>query len=175
MVVEACAFATERLVVEDWHRTGADTLARFVEALLTPAVTRSLPPDWQGEYDFERATRWIEDRDTEGTTLLASEAGVPVGLVLLHEEPVSDGVIVRLGYLLAEDAWGRGLGSELIAGLVRWCRARRSLRALVGGVVVDNVASVRVLERNGFTLADDGHSTEGEREYRLGLQGRAPG
>ena len=57
---------------------------------------------------------------------------------------------VRLGYLLAEDAWGQGYASELVEGFVRWCRQHPPIASIAGGVARDNVASVRVLTKNGF-------------------------
>ena len=169
MVVEDCSFETERLVVEGWHLAVVESLPAVVAGMLTPAVTRSLPPGWGGPYDEARAHRWIADRDAEGSTLLVSEGRGPVGLVLLHEASVPAGVVVRVGYLLAEHAWGRGLGGELVEGLVRWCREQASVRSIIGGVAPDNTASIRVLERNGFTATTADHASHGEREYRLDL------
>ena len=166
MVVESCAFTTRRLVVGDRHRVETDRLPRIVAGMLTPDVTRSLPPGWGGAYDEARAKRWIADRDAEGTTLVVAEDGTAVGLVLLHEEAVSGGVDVRLGYLLAEHAWGRGLGGELLGGLVARCRADPTLHALIAGVAPDNIPSVRLLERHGFVLDDEEHGG-GELTYRL--------
>lgn len=141
-----------------------------VRAVLTPQVTRSLPPTWQGAYTEARARDWIEDRDSEGPTLLVVErsSGGPVGLMILYEEdPETEGVKVRLGYVLAESAWGRGLGSELVRGFVEWCRAA-GVASIVGGVERENIPSRRVLEKNGFvrTPTTEGEATE-EFELRL--------
>lgn len=176
MTCETCAFATERLVVAEWHSsasvpTGQD-LARIVAGLLTEPVTRSLPPAWHGPYSRERATAWIGQRDAEGPTLLAVErsSGEPVGLLILLEEEAADGIEVRLGYVLVEWAWGRGFGSELIAGFVQWCRRHTGIRSLAGGVAVDNPASARILEKSGFVLVDGGGTPGGERLFVLSLQ-----
>jgi RimJ/RimL family protein N-acetyltransferase len=77
------------------------------------------------------------------------------------------GVTVRLGYLIAEGEWGRGLGGELVAGLVVWCRTEPAIRALIGGVAADNTASIRILERSGFK--PEKAAPEGDLEYRLNL------
>jgi RimJ/RimL family protein N-acetyltransferase len=178
VVVEGCTFRTERLSVEEWRRTNdAAELAAVVSTMLTPPVTESLPPGWQGSYDPARARRWIAERDAEATTMLVSErsSGSGVGLLLLHEEPAADaaGIEVRLGYLLAERAWGRGLGGELVSGFVRWCHAQPTVTSVVGGVAPGNVASMRILERNGFLLVDRvGHPGD-ELVYRLGFASRS--
>jgi RimJ/RimL family protein N-acetyltransferase len=51
--------------------------------------------------------------------------------------------------------WGRGLGTELLAGLMRWARDVLRLTELRATVHRDNAASVAMLERAGFALADD--------------------
>ncbi len=92
--------------------------------MLPVPVTRSLPPPWQGPYSVTRAQQWVEERDKEGTTLLVVDKQVnqPVGLMILFETEDIYGFEVRLGYLLAEPAWGKGFASELVRGFVGWCR-----------------------------------------------------
>ena len=74
--------------------------------------------------------------------------------------------------LLAEATWGRGLGSELVDGLISWCRDQTPVVCLTAGVAPDNVPSRRLLERLGFELADHGGAdTEGDVLYQLRLPG----
>ena len=78
---------------------------------------------------------------------------------------------VRLGYLLAEDAWGQGIASELVSGFVGWCREQTSVSSIAGGVALDNPASRRVMQKNGFELVQrDGEIAQDEQLYRLRLQ-----
>ncbi len=167
-------FETERLSACAWHETAAgsvEDLPTVISQMLTEPVTRWLPPHWQGAYTRARASVWIAERDAEGPVLMvvSRESDRPVGLVLLFEEPTDDGVEVRLGYLLAEEAWGQGLGSELLGGIVAWCRARPEVCSIIGGVARENTASIRLLERQGF-VADD-ESGE-ELMYRLPVSSR---
>ncbi len=75
---------------------------------------------------------------------------------------------MRLGYLLAERAWGKGIASELIRGLVEWCR-KSGIASIVGGVERNNIASRRVLEKNGFVCdASTKNSPEQMFELKLG-------
>ena len=63
---------------------------------------------------------------------------------------------------LAEAVWGGGVASELIRGFVGWCE-RNNVASIVGGVERGNVASRRVLEKNGFVCdptEDDAGSEE---------------
>jgi RimJ/RimL family protein N-acetyltransferase len=153
MTMKNYTFSTQRLLVGEWHSmTSKDTteteLPETVISILTPPVTRSLPTAWQGTYTLDRARAWIRDRDQEGVIMLIKDrlADLSIGFLILSEDDNRD---VRIGYLLAEHAWGKGLASELIQGFIVWCKDA-GLRSIVGGVARDNEASIRVLEKNGF-------------------------
>lgn len=157
LIFRACRFVTERLPVGEWHSLSADDwahqeLADVISTTLTPRVTQSLPEGWQGAYTIERASEWIQERDREGATLLVVERSsrVPIGLMILFESyDEKSGSAVRLGYLLSEPAWGQGFASELVRGFVDWCRMVE-IAIILGGVERDNLASQRVLTKNGF-------------------------
>jgi ribosomal-protein-alanine N-acetyltransferase len=180
MVSERRSFQTDRLIVDEWHAAslaseGDRSLADIVASLMTASVTRPLPSEWQGEYTRHRAKEWIAQRDHEGPTLLAVERSsrLAVGLVILLETEVStgSGVDIRLGYVLAEAAWGRGIGSELVGGFVEWCRAQSEIGSLIAGVTADNPASIRILEKSGFRLVgNDADESNAERIYELRLR-----
>ena len=151
MPLRDCPFESERLLVREWHSLlpsdwRPQALEQVVAGLLTDAVTRSLPPSWQGSYTSDRATTWIRERDEDGTTLLVVDklTKKPVGLMILSDPGAKEsraGIDVRIGYLLSEASWGRGLASELVKGFVSWCRAQPSISTLEGGVSADNAAS----------------------------------
>lgn len=56
-----------------------------------------------------------------------------------------------IGYILHPDAWGRGLAREACAAAIDHVFATRPLDALTADVDPRNLASVRLLERLGFT------------------------
>jgi len=167
-----CEFVTGRLQVGPWRtvaqRVGLD-LASVIAELLTDRTTVALPESWQGNYTVDRARAWIEERDAESPTLLVVDATAahPVGLVVLAVRLDDSMVDVRIGYVIAEASWGRGFATELLSGLIDWIRTERSVHTLTGGVDLTNLASVRVMENNGFRRinTDDGNAT-----YRLDIE-----
>lgn len=179
MIAETCAFETERLIVKQWHALASGQwpsldLPTVIAEMMTDAVTRYLPMAWRGPYTVARAEVWIAERDEESPTLLAVDrsTGEAAGLVILFESvaDTGEGTDLRLGYLLAEAAWGQGLATELLDGLIRWCRDQPDLVSLSGGVATINDASTRVLDRLGFTLVDtNGPATDDELLYQLNL------
>jgi RimJ/RimL family protein N-acetyltransferase len=167
------SFQTERLAVDSWYAEAFDEhpLRDVVMTILTPSTTQALPPNWQGDYDEDRAGEWIAQRDEEGATLLVVEqaANAPVGLMILFlDDEHEAGPRLRIGYILGESAWGRGLASELLAGFVDWAERKGRVASLVAGVGPENIASQRVLEKNGFhALSDVQSNGDLLYEYRI--------
>ena len=176
MALSDCYFETDRLIVDDWSRLLTGNTAEglrntFVVSLLTEAVTRDLPPQWQGPYDTDRASQWFVERQSESTVLLIVDRsdGRPVGLLILSEPANSDPSLdIRLGYMINESTWGQGLATEVVAGFADWCRTNGTVRSVIGGVADGNNASARVLQKNGFVRLIRGtDSPVDETEYTL--------
>ena len=176
MALSDCYFQTDRLEVGDSSRLligdGAEELRNaFLVSLLSEVVTRDLPPGWQGPYDTDRVSLWFVERRNEGTVLLVVNRSDrrPIGLLILSEVENTDGRLdIRLGYLIAESAWGRGLATEIVAGFADWCRANGTIRSIIGGVADGNNASARVLQKNGFVPhVRSAVDLQGEVEYTL--------
>jgi RimJ/RimL family protein N-acetyltransferase len=174
-LIRTCRYQTARLVVAEWHGAplaAGISLADVVATLLTSKTTRALPLSWRGDYDTDRAAAWVRERDKESVVLMVTErrAAAPVGLVILFsasDQDGSDRVDIRLGYLLGESAWGKGLATELVSGLVEWCRSVPRIRSIAGGVGLDNLASARVLVKSGFEPV--GSTVDGEQLFELDL------
>ena len=182
MISETCAFETDRLIVKPWHAVPGDEwpkldLAAVVAEMMTEPVTRYLPEGWQGPYSLHRAGAWVTEQDNESPMLLVIErqSREPAGLVILFESPAipHDLLDIRVGYLLAETAWGKGLATELISGLIRWCRNQPTIGSITAGVDPTNEPSRRVLERLGFSSIDASNSDpDNELDYQLQVSNR---
>ena len=57
----------------------------------------------------------------------------------------------ELGYWLGEPFWGRGIVSEALAAFTRYAFETFDLQRIYAEPFADNAASVRVLEKAGFT------------------------
>lgn len=60
-------------------------------------------------------------------------------------------------YGFARDIWGRGYGSELLAGLVSWATLELGKAQLIATVNPRNLASVRMLDNQGFRLVHEAY------------------
>lgn len=161
-IEQRCRYDTQRLKVSSWmdQVKESEDESMFVERvvkILTSNVTKALPAGWQNVTKTEGAQKWIKERDEESHFLSVqlSATSKIVGFVFLYEYmPGEKYYDLRFGYLLSEDVWGQGLGTELIEGLVSWCKEAGDIRSITGGVETTNIGSIRVMEKAGFTIAE---------------------
>jgi len=155
-------FSTERLAVHHWRDSIEDgsrreDLVSKLTDILTDPVLEHLPPSFQVSGPSGGLSAWIDARAAESDVFLVSWKNPKelVGLMILVCDPDTDhGPTFHIGYLITETAWGQGVASELIAGLVSEMVVRRPVR-LVGGVGKNNAASARVLVKAGFVPDPD--------------------
>lgn len=58
----------------------------------------------------------------------------------------------EVGYMLRPAYWGKGYGSEISDGLIKYARTLKQLHTLMAIIDPENTASKRILENAGFTL-----------------------
>ncbi|MEM8729734.1 MAG: GNAT family N-acetyltransferase [Pseudomonadota bacterium] len=155
-------FSTVRLSVQNWlpnldNVQTRQALEQSLSAILSDRVLEHLPTPLQLEYPKGGVSTWIDARAKESEVLLVSwkQSKTLVGLLILASGGgAAERPLVHIGYLLAETAWGQGVASELLRGLVAAVKKEGPAR-LVGGVCRNNPASARVLQKTGFVLSPD--------------------
>ncbi|MBT8191661.1 MAG: GNAT family N-acetyltransferase [Bacteroidia bacterium] len=159
---QECLFITNRISVLNWkHIESNKEYAGHLETvskIMTPKVTKALPDSWDNLNTRDRVENWIIDRkkDSNFYAIIRSETRVIIGFLFLYvENETKEAFELRLGYLLGESIWGQGIGSELIKALVGWCKNIGVVHSISGGVEKENIASIKVLEKNGFYKSDE--------------------
>ena len=104
-------------------------------------------------------TVWLAVRRADGQI---------IGDLGTHGPPDSAGC-VEIGYALAPSARGHGIGTAAVAALVRRLAAVPEIRLLTAVTDAENTASRRLLEGQGFRLADPLWGTD-ELRYTLSLR-----
>ncbi|MCF6431831.1 GNAT family N-acetyltransferase [Leisingera sp. MMG026] len=144
---------TSRLRAVPWRNL---TDAEMAE-LFAPKVVQWLPSGFQTPEDDGARRAFLEAVSQQAEVIALREtAGQGIGLVIFSF-PDKGAAIRNLGYLFAEAAWGQGLASELLGGLQ--AHFRGSGVTISGGVMQQNAASARVLEKAGFTPGPSGTET----------------
>lgn len=157
-------FKTQRTIIKPWRVLEESQLSKFklleeVKSILSPNVVKDLPDSWQHLYGLEEIEEWVKEQNKECYFygIEYSESNELIGLLFLYSEnedernPTLD---LRLGYLLKESKWGKGLASEIIKALVFWSKEQKVIGSISGGVEIGNMGSIKVFEKNGFVKSN---------------------
>lgn len=101
---------------------------------------------------LEGAAQQVSETFSPAAWLIVEDNEI-VGLCSIKRPP-EDGVI-EIGYGIAPTQQNRGVASRAVGDIVAWARAVPHVTAITAETAPSNVASVRVLERNGFIRAGE--------------------
>lgn len=81
------------------------------------------------------------------------EGGAFLGLAEMYgfRDPIHK---ISIGYRFLESCWGRGIASETVGLMTNWLLGQTDIEIITASTMVQNRASARVLEKNGFTLVN---------------------
>lgn len=104
-------------------------------------------------YEPHHAERWLRDvrsKQPETAFAIASEDGL-IGGIGLHIQTDVQCRSAELGYWLGTAFWGRGIATAAVGAVTRWGFEHLDIDRIFASVFGWNSASVRVLEKSGFT------------------------
>ncbi|RPI42891.1 MAG: N-acetyltransferase [Bacteroidetes bacterium] len=132
-----------------WKEDDADSLVRHAN---NPAVARNLRDGFPHPYTLKDARQWLEMiTGNHSNLVLAIEAdGEAVGGIGLHSLQDVYRFNAELGYWLSEKYWGRGIISDAVGLIVDHAFTRTRWLRVFATIFEHNLASMRVLEKNGF-------------------------
>ena len=140
---------TPRLLAKPAGIADADVV--FAEYARDPSVARYMT--WKPHCNVEETIEFLRrcervwvDGSAFPWTLWRKEDGAFVGLIEIRVRTSA----VDLGYALSRRWWRQGLMSEAVTSVVRWALAQPTIYRVWATCDVENVASVRLLERVGM-------------------------
>jgi [ribosomal protein S5]-alanine N-acetyltransferase len=124
-----------------------------------------IPPEFAADILFLLPS-WAEQ-----LRALTKEPSVPGGVLILQAEVLAVGTIgfkntpaeareVEIGYGINASHWGLGLASEAVQALITWAFETGYATRVTAKTAVNNPASMRVLEKNGFTKVGTDYDPE---------------
>ncbi len=148
----AISFESQRLrvveIAEDFDLSKHSYLLERIPHLLTPAVVKNLPPYFHEIVSSEQAKKWLERMLLESRLLQVQTKDQDlIGFLFAY---VENDEYAHIGYLLAEEYWGRGLASELLQGFIHEVGKSEGWLKLIGGVDQANITSAKLLKKLGF-------------------------
>jgi len=144
--------ATERFVIREFTPEDAPSLAQFANNRKVWAGVRDRFPH---PYSLQDAVDFIKmiSEDPPPTAFaieIEGKAAGAIGIITQDQDDVYR-YSAELGYWLGEPFWGKGLMTEMVRLFVREVFERFNVWRIYAGVYSNNRASMRVLEKAGFT------------------------
>ncbi len=132
-----------------WQPADAPALARVAG---DDRVWRWMSDNFPNPYTLEVAQVWCERGHIEfgGENAAISLDGVAVGGAGYQAGAGFMRCSVEMGYFLAPELWGRGVGTAVAAALARLAFALPETTRVFAPVHAGNAASMRILQKNGF-------------------------
>lgn len=163
VVVPTPAEAVERRLTTDDFYLDVDLGDLAANELGDRVASVRFPPGWPGDTnDLARWAALCQDEGAEAwiATIVDRASLEAIGQVGCLAPPDADGA-VEIRYATNADQRDRGVATEAGGAFVAWLLAQPAVRSVVAECRVDNAASVRVIEKLGFTLVDEREDEQG--------------
>ena len=109
-------------------------------------------------YDEADADCWLgmvaENDGKEGVWRAIVVDGQIVGSISVERMADEERNVGSIGYMILTPWWSKGLGTEAVRQMCGIAFRKLTLERIIGEVVPENLASARVLEKNGFRLEE---------------------
>lgn len=151
---------TERLLLRPLAVSDAEHI--FSCWASDPVATKYMT--WDTHTDVTMTKEWLGMEETA----IPDKNHFVWGFVLKDENILigSGGITFRsgdnhheLGYIIAKPYWNRGLVSEAVAAMISFIKEKTDIRVIHAKHAVDNTASGRIIEKNGFSFQCAGSYT----------------
>ena len=109
-------------------------------------------------YDEADADWWLgmvaENDGKEGVWRAIVVDGQIVGSISVERMADEERNVGSIGYMILTPWWSKGLGTEAVRQMCGIAFRELALERIIGEVFPENLASARVLEKNGFRLEE---------------------
>ena len=141
----------ERIILRELVDADADCLTELVN---NPNVYRFLPTFlFEKQYeDMHEMIRRLYDECWKESIILGVFTGEGFcGLAEMYgyRAPIHK---VSVGYRLLERCWGHGIATQALGLMIDYLYGETDIEIITASTMVENHASARVLEKNGFSL-----------------------
>ncbi|MBY0495202.1 MAG: GNAT family N-acetyltransferase [Cyanobacteria bacterium] len=140
--------------IRPWAESDAASLQRHAN---NRHVSMHLRDRFPYPYGIEQARAFIDliGRQQTPTAWAIDVDGAAVGGIGLQLQGDIERVSGEVGYWLGEPYWGRGIATEAVKAVTAEAFSRFELTRIYAVIFPEHVASIRVLEKAGFTR--EGH------------------
>jgi ribosomal-protein-alanine N-acetyltransferase len=128
-------------------------LERLVILANNENVSRYLVYTFPHPYTQSDAEWWIRtgSKQNDAITRVIEYQGLFVGSVGINPQTGWRDHLGEIGYWVAEEYWGKGIATAALSQMTDYGFTNRQFRKLYAPVLSPNIASMRVLEKCGYT------------------------
>ena len=140
------------IILHKWTSNDKEALMALCNAVDRTFLSDRLPyPYTEADADW-----WLgmvaENEGKEGVWQSIWADGQLVGSISVERKDEGGQAIGEIGYMILTPFWSQGIGTESVRQICEIAFRELELQQIVGNVFPENVASARVLEKNGFQL-----------------------
>ena len=139
---------TERLVLKKLVQADKERLVSLIGDFRVSKTLSKVPYP----YTLDDADEWLKIVDNEEFNLnifLNDDLIGGIGLTPAEDD------FYELGYWLGVEYWGQGYATESVMELLNYAKSNTPCEKFKANVFKENVASAKVLEKNGFKRVED--------------------
>lgn len=142
------------ITLHKWTFADKEALMALCNAVDRTYLSDRLPqPYTEADADW-----WLgmvaENEGKEGVWRSIWADGQLVGSISVERKDESGQAIGEIGYMILTSFWSQGIGTEAVRQICEIASQELVLDQIIGQVFLENVASARVLEKNGFLLEE---------------------
>lgn len=100
----------------------------------------------------EKLNSWVNNKKGSYLTVSLLENSVFIGIISVTDH--HDGKFKEISYQFLPEFWGKGLAYESIRAILDYLKINDGIKELIAETQSRNVASCKLLEKLGFSLAD---------------------
>jgi ribosomal-protein-alanine N-acetyltransferase len=144
---------TERLILRPFQSNDIEAVHHL---LSDPDVMHfSLNGPYTKEKSADFINQCIQKAEKNQPSLLAiidKKTNLLIGSCGFYPQKILGKQELELGYRLLKDYWGKGFATEAAIAVKTYASDKMGLKRLISLIEKENIASVRVAEKNGFIL-----------------------
>ena len=142
------------ITLHKWASADKEALMALCNAVDRTFLSDRLP----NPYTEADADCWLgmvaENEGKEGVWRSIWADGLLVGSISVERKDEGGQAIGEIGYMILTPWWSQGIGTKAVRQICEIAFQEMALEQIIGQVFPENVASARVLEKNGFRLEE---------------------
>lgn len=138
-------------VVRSWSTADVDSLVKYANNRNISINLRDRFPHPYTRDIAQAFIRSVRERLPETAFAIAVNGEAVGGIGFVLQDDI-ERVSAEIGYWLAEPLWGRGIATDAVRAMTGFAIAQHALTRVYARVAEWNTASMRVLEKCGYSL-----------------------